>query len=286
VIDDEIRALMVETQAALERGELMPPKVEWWWEPRRAGEMTPEYLGRVLGHIGLPDLPDLPARARLGHFDDFHAPADVADGFELVRVVVELRRAAERVTDAYGHPFRMDTMHRRREQIAAVENAVRRGEFDATKAESDRWAASKNGQDTFGELAASAVNDYMRRRRPEDDVRIGRSGNVAGVALAHVDVADVGEQEAGGADVLAQLLVEQRHEIRDLLGRVRWRNRTRQTSPGSARRPRAWPEARRRPVARASPRALAVRWPRRCRPGAAGGKPRPGPSATGAAARS
>lgn len=150
--DDAVRALMDETMAALKRGEMQPAKIPWWWEPRREGEMTPEYLGRVLADIGLPDLAE---RARLGHFDDFHAPADVADGFELVRLVVELRAEAEKVADPFGHPFRMDTITMRRERIAAVENAVRRGEFDATREESDRWAASKAGQDTFAELLAS-----------------------------------------------------------------------------------------------------------------------------------
>lgn len=159
----EVEAIMAETSTAIARGELQPEKVPWWWEPRRAGEMTPEYLGRVLDDLGEPDLAE---RARLGHFDDFHAPREVADGLELVHLVVALRRAAKQATDGVGHPFRVETIELRRERIAAVENAVRRGEFDATKAESDRWAASKNGQDTFGELAASAVNAYMRRTRP------------------------------------------------------------------------------------------------------------------------
>jgi len=148
-IDDEIQAIMAETLEAIKRGEMQPEKVPWWWEPRREGEMTPEYLGRVLADIGLPALAE---RARLGHFDDFHAPAEVADGFELVRLVVELRREAQNVADPLGHPFLTDTITLRRERIAAVENAVRRGEFDATRAESDRWAASKDGQDTFAEL--------------------------------------------------------------------------------------------------------------------------------------
>ncbi len=142
---DEVQAIMDETFAALQRGEMHPPKVPWFWEGRRPGEMTPEYLGRVLDELGSPTLAE---RARLGHFDDFHAPAEVADGFELVHLVVELRRLGPEVA----------------ERAAAVENAVRRGEFDATRAESDRWAASKSGQDTFGVLAASAVNEYMAGR--------------------------------------------------------------------------------------------------------------------------
>lgn len=133
---DEVHDLMAETLEAIQRGEMQPEKLPWWWELRREGEMTPEYLGRVLAGLGLSDLA---ARARMGHFDDFHAPAEVA----------ELRAAAKTAPDVT------------RDRIAAVENAVRRGEFDATRAESDRWAASKDGQETFGLLAASAVTDYM-----------------------------------------------------------------------------------------------------------------------------
>ena len=146
--DEAVRALMAETLEAIQRGEMQPEKIPWWWESRRDYEMTPEYLGRVLAALPAADLAE---RARLGHFDDFHAPADVADGFELVRLVVELRSLA------VGWPELA-------ERAAAVENAVRRGEFDATHAESDRWAASKDGQETFGELAASAVNEYMAGR--------------------------------------------------------------------------------------------------------------------------
>lgn len=142
-IDDEMRALMDETHAMLAAGKMVPDAVPWFWERRRENEMTPEYLGRVLDEAGLPELA---AQARLGHFDDFHAPAEYADGFELVRLVRDLRRAARETTDAAGH-----------ERLAAIENAVRRGEFDATRAESDRWAASKDGQETFGALLASAA---------------------------------------------------------------------------------------------------------------------------------
>lgn len=164
-MDADVEAVMAETRADIARGVLAPPKVKWWWELRREGEMTPEYLGRVLADVGLPALAE---RARMGHFDDFHAPAEVADGLELVHLVVELRREAAKVTDGHGHPFRIPTIEMRREMIAAVENAVRHGEFDATAAESDRWAASKDGQETFAELAASAQRhrDKVGRNDP------------------------------------------------------------------------------------------------------------------------
>lgn len=142
----EMRAAMEETSAMLARGEMMPAPMPLWWEPRRPGEMTPEYLGRVLDELPSPELAE---RARLGHFDDFHAPADIADGLELLRLAGELRVLA-RETPALA------------ERIAVIENALRRGEFDATLAESDRWAASKEGQETLGELVGSAARAARR----------------------------------------------------------------------------------------------------------------------------
>ena len=56
---------------------------------------------------------------------------------ETIRLVRDLRRAARADPSKAG-------------RIAVIENAVRRGEFDATKAES----ASKDGQETFAELVA------------------------------------------------------------------------------------------------------------------------------------
>lgn len=156
MITPQMRAVLDETLAMVERGEMMPPKVSWWWELRRAGEMTPEYLGRVLAAAGFADLAE---RARLGHFDDFHAPADHADGLELVRLVAELREEAKRMVNLVsGAPISPAKIEMRGKAAAAIENAVRRGEFDATRAESDRWAASKDGQETLAQL--------VRTRRP------------------------------------------------------------------------------------------------------------------------
>jgi hypothetical protein len=86
-----MRALMEETSAMIARGQLQPDPIEPWWERRRENEQTPDYLGRVLDEAGLPDL----ARdARAAHYDDFHAPAEVADGLEILRLVRDLRKAA------------------------------------------------------------------------------------------------------------------------------------------------------------------------------------------------
>lgn len=107
------------------------------WERRRSGELTPMYLGRVLEAV---ELGDMPRRAREGHFDDFAAPADVADGLELIHLVTELERRKRKLGPAG------------RDYIDAVIVAVKEGEFDATPQESDRWAASADGQATFRQL--------------------------------------------------------------------------------------------------------------------------------------
>lgn len=140
-IAQHMEELKDETLAMLRAGVMQPDPVPWFWEGRRDGEMTPDYLGRVLDQAGLEGMAE---RARLGHFDDFHAPAEVASGAELIRLVAELRIWAKTDPD-------------RAEQCAAIENAARRGEFDATRAESDRWAASLDGQRTMGELVRSAA---------------------------------------------------------------------------------------------------------------------------------
>lgn len=105
-----------------------------WWERRRPGEPTPSYLGRVLDELGFASMA---RRAREGHFDDFFAPAEVADGMEILRLYNELRGKLTVVRKA------------ERPRVQAVMEAVKTGEFDATKEESDRWAASKDGQDTM-----------------------------------------------------------------------------------------------------------------------------------------
>jgi hypothetical protein len=107
------------------------------WERRRPGELTTVYLGRVLDGL---ELGDLARRAREGHFDDYFAPADVATGFELHELVAELARVAR------------GTNRARRLRIREVIAAVKDGEFDGTLEESERWAASKEGQETFQEL--------------------------------------------------------------------------------------------------------------------------------------
>jgi hypothetical protein len=112
----------------------MSGPTEMWWERRRPGEQTPTYLGRVLDELGFSNMA---RRAREGHFDDYFAPPEVADGMEILRLYNELRGKLQVVRKAD------------RPRIVAVMEAIKTGEFDATKEESDRWAASKDGQDTM-----------------------------------------------------------------------------------------------------------------------------------------
>lgn len=108
------------------------------WEQRRPNEQTTSYLGRVLDdYLGFADMA---RRAREGHFDDYFAPPEIADGMEITRLVRELTGKAQVVAKSD------------RARVLAVRDAAMNGEFDGTKAESDRWMASKEGQDTFRDL--------------------------------------------------------------------------------------------------------------------------------------
>lgn len=107
-----------------------------WWEPRRDGEMTTVFLGRVLDELGLATLA---RRAREGHFDDYFCPPGIDDGMNIHRLIAELQRCWRQQRE-------------KRERIDVLIDAAKRGEFDGTKEESDRWAASKEGQAVFRSL--------------------------------------------------------------------------------------------------------------------------------------
>lgn len=53
----------------------------------------------------------------------------------------------------------------RRLGLTSIAEGVLDGEWDATKAESDAWAASPDGQATFAQLLAGKPNRAERRRR-------------------------------------------------------------------------------------------------------------------------
>lgn len=112
-----------------------PPRVP-------ADEETPFYLARVLAMHSAPG--HLVSLAREGHYDDYRSPLALPE-IQLVR----------------------DALAADLEDVAAL--AVL-GAFDATKAESDAWAASPDGQATFTELLHGGArqggkNRAARRRR-------------------------------------------------------------------------------------------------------------------------
>lgn len=106
--------------------------------PRRPGESTAIYLGRVLDNLGLNDMAD---RARLFHYDDYFCPNDIPDAaMNINRLVKELSEHKENADDE-------DAVH-----IQEVIELAMDGEFDGTKEESAQWAKSPDGQAAFNEL--------------------------------------------------------------------------------------------------------------------------------------
>lgn len=106
--------------------------------PRKPGESTMNYLARTLKTVGLNDMA---RRAELGHFDDYFCPPEVDDGMNINRLVNELSSAAK-----------VQPTTAQRDQIAAVVDMAMSGEFDGTREESERWAKSKDGQETMKEF--------------------------------------------------------------------------------------------------------------------------------------
>jgi hypothetical protein len=116
------------------------------WNPRRPGELTSEYLGRVLEDY--LHLNAMAQRARLKHYDDFFCPKEIADGMEILRLVNELHEVAKRLT-------RHSPQWKR---VMYVIDQVKEGEFDGTREESSRWAASEDGQEAMAEFPEDIRN--------------------------------------------------------------------------------------------------------------------------------
>ena len=114
------------------------------------GDLVPERAGR---HLSFDELLNLGMQFAQYHY------------VEHMRFIRDLRRERAKVTDHRGYPFRPETVRIRREWIDLIDYAYRKGEFDATKAESDRWAASEDGQSTFRELTKEPVQRAAEREK-------------------------------------------------------------------------------------------------------------------------
>lgn len=95
---------------------------------------TSEILAQALDAVKLEGLA---ARARQDEFHDFLSPHD----FPELTLEQLLRNARDACPDG-------QRMHR----IEAVRQRLLNGDFDASKEESDEWAASAEGQDAFNRL--------------------------------------------------------------------------------------------------------------------------------------
>jgi len=94
---------------------------------------TTEKLAQALEELGDTSLRPLIWRARRGYYHDYLSPLATP----AIQLVADLRAA--------GHP--------------GFAERVKAGEFDASSAESDAWARSPDGQDTFSEFAEVPLPD-------------------------------------------------------------------------------------------------------------------------------
>ena len=95
---------------------------------------TKDVLAAELRKVGLDQMADA---AAAGYYHDFLSPLAMPE----MQLAADLVNAAQRSRD----PFI-------RSAIMAVRTRHLDGEFDASKAESDEWAASPEGRAAFAEL--------------------------------------------------------------------------------------------------------------------------------------
>ena len=107
-----------------------------------APEHTTVKLARALAEV--PGVSrDMIQRAIDGYYHDYLSPLAMPE----IQLVTDLRALASLPA----------TPRDSRLLLRVLAERVIDGEFDATKAESDAWAASPEGQDTFRQLADDAV---------------------------------------------------------------------------------------------------------------------------------
>lgn len=106
-------------------------------------EPTSETLALALEEAGAP--PDMIRRAREDYYHDFQSPLAMPE--------------MQLLADARHHG------------LTSIAEGVMEGRWDASKEESDAWAASPDGQATFREL----VGGNREQRRARQRVRRARS---------------------------------------------------------------------------------------------------------------
>jgi hypothetical protein len=112
-------------------------------------EHTTVKLAKALREIpGMP--PDMISRAIDGYYHDYLSPLT----FPEMQLVTDLRRLAAEPT----------TGPKAKAALTAMTQRVIDGEFDATKEESDEWARSPEGQETFQQLTADSVFSGMVKK--------------------------------------------------------------------------------------------------------------------------
>lgn len=113
---------------------------------------TTAKLAAALSEIpGVPQ--DMIKRAVDGYYHDFLSPLD----FPEIKLVADLRELASRPA----------TPRNSRPLLRELAKRVIAGEFDATKEESDEWARSLEGQETFRQLRDDAVFGGIVRKMQE-----------------------------------------------------------------------------------------------------------------------
>lgn len=93
---------------------------------------TKDMLADALQQVGLDEMS---AKARTGFYHDFLSPLDLPE----MALITALGAAVT------AHPAKADA-------IMALRNRVIDGDFDASAEESEEWAKSEEGQETFGRL--------------------------------------------------------------------------------------------------------------------------------------
>jgi hypothetical protein len=100
---------------------------------------TKDFLAQELRAAGLNDMAD---KAAIGHYHDFLSPLVAPE----LQLLADLQGEMKRRSDAGGG----DTV-----AVSMLIGRHMHGEFDASKEESDEWAASQDGQEAFGEPVRS-----------------------------------------------------------------------------------------------------------------------------------